>query len=125
MQHAKLLLDENVSVSVAVALCADGIDACHVRDRGMLGVSDAGVLDRAFADDRNLVTVNVDDFVELAHQREIHAGMVLIEDGSLYRDEQLAVVRGALQIIGDQDMANRVLWVNLDGSMVFEEISPP
>lgn len=30
----KLLLDENLSPAAAVALAADGIDACHVRDRG-------------------------------------------------------------------------------------------
>jgi predicted nuclease of predicted toxin-antitoxin system len=55
--HAKLLLDENLSVSVAEVLRAeDGIDVCHVRDRDMLGANDAGVLDKAYAEDRILVT---------------------------------------------------------------------
>ena len=120
----KLLIDEDLSPVVATALCADGIDACHVRDRKMLRAKDHGVLDKAFAEDRILVTANVDDFVRLARKRELHAGIVLIEDGSLYRDEQLAVVRAAVAFIQDNDMANRVLWVDLDGTMEFEDIPP-
>jgi predicted nuclease of predicted toxin-antitoxin system len=86
----KLLIDEDLSPAIAQALCADGIDACHVRDRDMLGAKDHGVLDKAFEEDRILVTANVDDFVRLARKRDLHAGIVLIENGSLYRDEQLA-----------------------------------
>ena len=61
----KLLLDESLSPAVAVALVADGIDACHVRDRGILGATDPQVLERAFLEDRVLVTLNVNDFVKL------------------------------------------------------------
>ena len=120
----KLLVDEDLSPSVAVALCGDGINACHVRDRDILGVKDHGVLDRAYAEDRILVTANVDDFVKLARKRELHAGMILVEDATLIRDEQLAVIRAAVAFIEDNDMVNRVLWVNLDGSMEFEDIPP-
>jgi predicted nuclease of predicted toxin-antitoxin system len=124
--HVKLLLDENLSASIVEALCSeDGVDACHVRDRGMLGVKDADVLDKAFSEDRVLVTANVDDFVKLARKRELHAGIILIEDGSLYRDEQLAVIRAAVAAIqSEPDIVNRVLWVALDGTMAFEDIPP-
>jgi predicted nuclease of predicted toxin-antitoxin system len=43
----KLLLDENLSPAAAVALRADGIDAYHVRDRGILGATDQELLERA------------------------------------------------------------------------------
>lgn len=103
----------------------DGIDACHVRDRDLLGVKDPGVLDKAFEEDRILVTANVDDFVRLARKRALHAGMILIEDGGLYRDEQLAVIRKAIGVIQNEaDIVNRVLWVGLDGGMEFETIPP-
>lgn len=59
----KLLIDENLSPSIAQALCIDGIDACHVRDRKMLGRLDSRVLDKALQEDRVLVAANVDDFV--------------------------------------------------------------
>ena len=120
---ASLLLDENLSAAVAVTLrTEDGIDAVHVRDRDMLGADDARILERAFAEDRIVVTANVEDFVSLARRRELHAGMILIEDGALHRDEQLAVVRAAISVIAGQDMVNRALWVNLDGSLELDEI---
>jgi len=124
---AKLLLDENLSASVANTLCTeDGIDACHVRDRDMLGVPDHSVLERAFAEDRILVTANVDDFVRLARQRELHAGMILVEDATLKRDQQLAVIRAAVAFIEGNggDTVNRVLWIGIGGGMEFEDIPP-
>ena len=54
---AKLLLDEKLSPRVALALQGDGIDAVHIRDRRGLGLSDRAVLDRAFQEDRILVTI--------------------------------------------------------------------
>ena len=113
----KLLIDENLSPSIAQALCIDGIDACHVRDRKMLGRLDSRVLDKALQEDRVLVAANVDDFVVLARTRELHAGIVLIQDGTLLRGQQLAVVRATLDFMQREDMANRVLWVAHDGTM--------
>jgi predicted nuclease of predicted toxin-antitoxin system len=123
--NVKLLIDENLSPWVAQVFCSeDGIDACHVRDRKRLGLKDPGVLDMAFEEDRILVTANVEDFVRLARQRELHAGMVLLQVGDLSRRHQLAVIRAAVAFIGDHDMVNRVLWVSLDGTMKFEDIPP-
>ena len=125
MSTVKLLLDENLSPRVAEALRGEGIDACHVRDRGLLQATDPAVLDRAFAEDRVLVTANVDDFVKLAHARDIHAGIVLIDDGGLLRDEQHEVVRRAFDAMqGEADMVNRVLRVGLDKAMTFEDVPP-
>lgn len=122
----KLLLDENLSPAVAVTLAtADGIDACHVRDRAMLGWEDPEVFERAFKEDRIVVTCNVEDFLELARGCELHAGLILIEQSKgLKRPQLLAVLRAAIGFIDTQDMANRVLWVKMDGTMEFEDIPP-
>jgi predicted nuclease of predicted toxin-antitoxin system len=117
----KLLLDENLSPAAAVALAADGIDACHVRDRGILGASDHDVLERAYQEDRVLVTSNVDDFVKLAAAREIHASIVLVERGGLLRDEQIALVHAVAAVLADHGATiNELLRVAADGSMTFE-----
>lgn len=122
----KLLLDENLSPAAAVALAADGIDACHVRDRGILGASDEEVLERAFLEDRVLVTSNVDDFVKLARGREIHAGIVLIERVGLLRDEQIELIRQVAAKLAEHGaMVNELLHVAERGSMTFEVIPPP
>ncbi len=70
----KLLLDENVSPAVAITLSAavEGVDAAHVRDRGMTGATDLDVLEKAFEEDRILVTANVGDFEKLAKARDLH-----------------------------------------------------
>lgn len=61
---------------------------------------------------------------KLARSRELHSGIVLLEAGDLRRDEQLEIVRRAIQHIeaAGADMVNRVLRVAEDGSMAFEEI---
>lgn len=106
----KLLLDENLSPSAAVVLAADGIDACHVRDRGLLGASDRDVLERAYQEDRVLVTLNIDDFVKLAHVQEIHAGVVFIERAGLRRDEQVELIRKVVaKLVEHGAMINELL----------------
>jgi len=121
----KLLLDENLSPRAAVDLREDGHNVVHLRERGRLGIADPEVLELAFAEDRVLVTANVADFRKLAAARDLHAGIVLLLDGGLRRDEQLEVLRrviGALEA-GD-DLVNRLLTVALDGGFSIEELPP-
>jgi predicted nuclease of predicted toxin-antitoxin system len=115
----KLLLDENLSP--AVVLVAAGIDAYHVRDRGILGATDAELLERAYQEDRVLVTSNVSDFEKLATAREIHAGIVLIERAGLLRDEQIELVKEiAAALVKHGALLSEVLRVTRDGAMTFE-----
>ena len=118
----RLLLDENLSPQVSETLaCEDGVDACHVRDRGMLGADDGRVLDRAYAEDRILATANVEDFEALARQRSLHVGIVLIECPTLPRDQQLVVMRNVVaKLATETDLINHVLRVRTDGSMTVE-----
>lgn len=110
----RLLLDENISVFVSATLQEEGWDAAHVRDRGLLGAADHTVLNKAFEEDRVLITANVGDFRKLAAARELHAGIVLLEDGFLRRIDQLRVVRSVLRIL-EPDMTNKVAFVGKDG----------
>ena len=125
--RVKLLLDENVSPKVAAELArVDGLDACHVRDRGLLAATDAEVLERAYDEDRVLVTANVADFLKLARARDVHPGIVLFEDGALPRAEQLRLIRLAVAAIAALgDLVNKVLWVATDGTTRVEEIPAP
>lgn len=127
MSHVKLLLDENLSPSIVVALCRDGFDVAHVRDRGLNGATDPEVLTRAYEEDRILVTANVGDFEQLARARELHPGIVLVEEGDLLRDEQEQVTRRAIAVIvaereAGRDMVNRVLRISRDGSRSIDDL---
>jgi predicted nuclease of predicted toxin-antitoxin system len=124
--NVKLLLDENLSPRVAEILRnEDGLDAVHIRDRGLLEATDPEVLERAYAEDRVLATKNVDDFVKLARARELHPGIILLEQGDLVRAEQLRVLRAAVVALqGERDLVNRVLRVWADGNVIFEDVPP-
>jgi len=86
------------------------IDAYHVRDRDILGATDHELLERAYQEDRVLVTSNVGDFEKLAQARELHAGIVLIERAGLLRDEQIELIRQiAAALVEHGLMINEVL----------------
>jgi len=120
----KLLLDENISPAAAIALAADGVDAWHVRDRGLEGTTDHELLDRAYQEDRILVTLNVGDFEKLVRERELHAGVVLIERAGLLRDEQIELMKSVAAALAEHgDLINQVLRVAEDGAMTFENLS--
>jgi predicted nuclease of predicted toxin-antitoxin system len=122
----KLLLDENISPAAAIALGADGIDAWHVRDRGLEGTTDHELLDRAYEEDRILVTLNVGDFEKLVRERELHAGVVLIERAGLLRDEQIALLRKIAAALAEHGaLINEVLRVAEEGTMGFESLAAP
>jgi len=83
------------------------------------------VLERAFLEDRILVTSNVDDFVKLARAREIHAGIVLIERSGLLRDEQIELIRQVAAKLAEHGaMINELLHIDERGAMRFEEVPP-
>ena len=122
--RVRLLLDENLSPKVAQTLAREeGVDACHIRDRAMLEASDTEVLEKAYSEDRILVTANVGDFRRLAAARELHAGIVLLEAGDLRREDQLDVLRRVAKALeNERDLVNRVLRVTVEGDLVFEGI---
>ncbi|MBS2024228.1 MAG: DUF5615 family PIN-like protein [Deltaproteobacteria bacterium] len=113
-----------MSPSVAQVLAReDGLDVWHVRDRGMLAASDSEVLEKAYLEERVLVTANVEDFLKLARSRELHAGIILLEAGDLRREEQLRVIRQALTALeGVNDLVNRVMRVSRDETLSIEDI---
>jgi predicted nuclease of predicted toxin-antitoxin system len=124
----KFLVDEDLSPSIALYICQEMyFDAVAVRDRNLLNAPDYEILEYAFQEDRILITANVKDFERFANVREIHAGIILICDRSLLRQEQLEVVTIAVFAIADEykqgrDMVNRVLYVGVDGSLNFQDL---
>ena len=124
----KFIIDEDLSPRVARYLCQEFcFDAIAVRDRGLLGATDPEVLAYAFKEDRILVTANIRDFEKLATAVEIHAGIVLIQDGDLLAAEQIelmAVVVRVLQaeINTGRDLVNRVFSISISGIARFEDL---
>lgn len=62
------------------------------------------------------------DFDKLARSRDLHAGIILLEDGGLPRAEQLRVIRLALaELASSSDMVNCVMRVAADETVTFEQ----
>lgn len=128
LKRIKFLIDEDISPTVARYLYNElFIDAIAVRDRGLLGAKDYQVLEYAFNEERILVTANVRDFEKFAQIREIHAGIVFICQGDLSQNEQIAIVKEAVNAINSElengrDMLNRVLYMEEDGNKRFENL---
>ena len=127
----KFLIDEDLSPKAAERLrMAGGLDVIHVRDRDWLGQPDPIILQRAYAEDRILVTANVKDFQRLARVRELHPGIVLFLAGSLSRDEQLALLYKAVaaleqELLEGRDMINRILEIAENGECNFYDLPLP
>lgn len=93
----RLLLDENVSPSIAAELWTRDLDVATIRDRGMLGRPDHGVLQLAIDESRVVVTANADDFTALCSSEDVHPGLITMDSGS--RAQQLATISAALDYI--------------------------
>lgn len=63
IEYKVIDIDEDLSPKTAERLRVDdGLDVIHVRDRSLLGKSDPIILQRAYDEDRFLVTANVKNF---------------------------------------------------------------
>lgn len=76
---------------------------------------------------RPLGTANVADFEKIARARDLHAGIVFIEDGDLLPDEQDAIIRRAVAAIEGEyqqgrDTVNRVMFIGRGKAARFDEM---
>ena len=124
----KFLIDEDLSPRVARHLCEQFcFDAIAVRDRGLLGASDPEVLNYAVAEDRILVTANIRDFEKFASLVEVHAGIVLVEEGDLLVAQQISLINTVVGVLESEiaigkDLINRVLYISISGTTRFEDL---
>ena len=77
----KVYLDEDLSPAIAALLRQDGIDASTAHEAGNAQLDDRAQLTHATREGRAIVTANVVEFIELAHEAVAtnteHAGIVL------------------------------------------------
>lgn len=108
----KLLLDENVSPRLVGLLAARGIPARHVAHAGLIGTRDDVVFAAALEADEIVVTVNAEDYLDLAATTDVHPGIIVIREGSLTAEEQWARLQCALAAAGDrEELINLVIEV--------------
>ena len=94
----KLYLDEDLSSTIAEILRHQHIDAMTTYEAGNIQLDDRSQLDYATREGRAIVTANVVDFIELAHDAVAtnteHAGIVLIP--SSFHGDEFQVIADAI-----------------------------
>ena len=121
----RLLIDEQLSPTLARQLARRQIFAQHVAHIGLAGVSDPELWSYAFAHDLIVVTMNARDFLQLAEDAELHAGLIVLRESGLSREEQwdrLASVMDHLVEI-ERDLVNTVIEVWSPGEFTIRDVS--
>lgn len=97
----KVYLDEALSPTIAELLRLHGIDASTAQEVGNAQLDDRAQLAYATREGRAIVTANVVDFIELAHEAVAtnteHAGIVLVPSSSDAIFEALKPYRDGLR----------------------------
>jgi len=98
----KVYLDEDLSPAIAELLRQYGIDASSAHEVGNVQLDDRAQLTCATRDGRAIVTANLVDFIELAHEAVAsnteHAGIVLVSS-SFRGDEFQAIADGIVEAL--------------------------
>ena len=94
----KVYLDEDLSPAIAALLRRHGIDASTAHEAGNAQLDDRAQLAYATREARAIVTANVVDFIELAHEAVAanteHAGIVLVP--SSFRGDEFSAIAAAI-----------------------------
>lgn len=108
-----VLLDENLSPSLAPRMAELGIVARHVVHIGKRGLSDPELWNLAFAHDEIVVTINAADFLRLAAGVELHPGLVVLRSRGLDRHAQWEWIRPVFERLAAEriDLTNTVVEV--------------
>jgi len=94
----KVYLDEDLSPVIAELVRQQGLDATSALDVGNMQLDDRSQLAYATQQGRAIVTANVADFIELAHEavatNSEHAGIVLVP--SSFRGDEFQAIADAI-----------------------------
>ena len=98
----KVYLDEDLSPNIAELLRRRGMDASSAQDIGNTHLDDRAQLKYAAREGRAIVTANVVDFIQLAHEAVAtntqHGGIVLVPS-SFRRDEFRAIADAIVEAL--------------------------
>jgi len=94
----KLYLDEDLSRAIAALLRKRGMDVSAAQEVGSIQLDDRAQLAYATREGRAIVTANVVDFIELAHEAVAtnteHAGILLVP--SSFRADEFQAIADAI-----------------------------
>lgn len=108
----KFIIDQPVSPILADWLRDSGHDAFHVRERGMSAASDAAIFDLAVAEERIIVTTDLDFSRILALSGRAGPALILFRAGNLSDSDMLTLLQAALAKVDSEQLARSVIVVD-------------
>ncbi|MGM0405130.1 MAG: DUF5615 family PIN-like protein [Thermoplasmatota archaeon] len=112
MSEIKLLLDENMPLSLTQQLNLREIDAVSVKGLSMKGEGDESVLERAIEEGRALVTFDR-DFISGLDEKYDHKGIILFTK-LLTIGDMLGELQKVIDSFEAEEMDNTVLYLPWD-----------
>jgi predicted nuclease of predicted toxin-antitoxin system len=113
-RKVRLLIDECLHTSLVKVANDRLYEAYHVVHLGMSGLKDHELMFRIRDEDFTLVTNNAIDFRRLFRKEQVHPGLVILVP-NVPPAIQRALLGTVLDYIGDRDLVNRAVEVNLTG----------
>ena len=98
----KVYLDEDLSPRIAELLRQRGMDATSAQDIGNTQLNDRAQLEHATREGRAVITANVVDFIQLAHEAvatNTHHGGIVLVPASFRGDEFQAIADAILEAL--------------------------
>ncbi|MBL8877115.1 MAG: DUF5615 family PIN-like protein [Phycisphaerae bacterium] len=108
----RFLVDQPVSSLLSQWLRSVGHDAQHVRDRGMSASTDTAILDLARAEQRTLVTADLDFARLIALSGQAQPGLILFRAGNISDVEMLSLLQRVLVEVAEQVITSSIVVVD-------------
>jgi predicted nuclease of predicted toxin-antitoxin system len=113
----KLLIDECLHTSLVKVATDRQYEAYHVAHLGMSGLKDQELMRTIREKDFTFVTNNAVDFRRIFRREPIHAGLLIIIP-SVAPVLQRALLASVLEYVGDSDLVNKAVEINLKDDIV-------
>lgn len=123
----QFLIDECLHTSLVTVAHEHGYNCDHVNFLGLSGYKDWELVPRIHAGEYIFVTNNRSDFAALYGREGLHSGLVILIP-SLTPAWQRKMFQAALIHIGDRDLTNRVIEVDIEDERIIcreFELPPP
>ncbi|MCU0720120.1 MAG: DUF5615 family PIN-like protein [Pirellula sp.] len=118
-------VDENLPIDVAEILRANNHDATTIFDQEMVGQPDLKVASVCRAEERALVTLDLDFSDIRTYPPASHAGIIILRPRTQSKPDVLALLGRLLPLLGGGEQLSGNLWIVQENGVRIREGSDP
>jgi predicted nuclease of predicted toxin-antitoxin system len=118
-------VDENLPIDVAEILRANNHDAMTIFDQEMVGQPDLKVASVCRAEERALVTLDLDFSDIRTYPPAAHAGIIILRPRTQSKPDVLALLGRLLPLLGGGEQLSGYLWIVQENGVRIREGSDP